>query len=535
MATEDFTTYSKLDANSRYTIIPSKITATDLPSTEDAYVYKDKGVNYFDGDFVHFLTVRMTAATDGGRFYFWVLANAIDDTQGIEDASGDFLGCEFYYGAPNYTIHLDECYGGTRITDSYVISLNTTYYLKIVRDESAGTYGKLYCYIYSDSERTNLLDTLTRSLHVSKKDYRYIYGANNRNSGIGGRTCSGYAENLSFETVPVVAGAASVTTQAVSDIDKTTATGNGNVTSLGIPAATQHGHCWATYTNPTTAHDKTQNGAPSATGAYTSNLTGLIPYTKYYVRAYITNSVGTFYGAEVTLITLADVPVVATDSVEFIAATTVLGHGAIINGGGSAVTQHGVCWSTSANPTTADDKTEEGATILIGEFFSLLTGLAAGITYHVRAYAVNSSGTGYGVDVTFITQVAGAPIVTTQNATDILITTVTGNGTIVDVGASAITQHGHCWGTTVNPTTSGFKTTKGASLTGAFASAITGLVAGTAYYIRAYATNSYGTSYGNNILVPPRDGTRGSIAVKGEFLVYASKSGVQRALLGESF
>jgi len=90
-----------------------------------------------------------------------------------------------------------------------------------------------------------------------------------------------------------------VTTQAVTSISGTTATGNGNVTTLGAPSATQHGHCWNTTGTPNVDDDKTENGVPAATGAFTSSITGLTPGTKYYVRAYITNAAGTSYGGEV--------------------------------------------------------------------------------------------------------------------------------------------------------------------------------------------------------------------------------------------
>jgi hypothetical protein len=94
----------------------------------------------------------------------------------------------------------------------------------------------------------------------------------------------------------------SATTQAVTDIENVTATGNGNITFLGIPDATQHGICWSTSTAPTIddmSDFKTEEGVPSSTGAFTSNMTGLIHNTHYYVRAYATNSAGTVYGNEV--------------------------------------------------------------------------------------------------------------------------------------------------------------------------------------------------------------------------------------------
>ena len=95
-----------------------------------------------------------------------------------------------------------------------------------------------------------------------------------------------------------------VTTASTTSITATTATGNGNITSLGAPNPTQHGHCWSLTASPTTANFKTEKGAASATGAYTSALTNLIPNTTYYIRAYATNTVGTAYGSELSFTTL---------------------------------------------------------------------------------------------------------------------------------------------------------------------------------------------------------------------------------------
>jgi hypothetical protein len=93
--------------------------------------------------------------------------------------------------------------------------------------------------------------------------------------------------------------APTVTTQAVTGTGTTTATGNGTITDLGAPNPTAHGICWNTTGNPTTSDDKTDKGAASSTGAFTSDMAGLSPNTKYYVRAYATNTVGTAYGADV--------------------------------------------------------------------------------------------------------------------------------------------------------------------------------------------------------------------------------------------
>jgi len=99
-----------------------------------------------------------------------------------------------------------------------------------------------------------------------------------------------------------------VTTQAVTGIGTTTATGNGNITDLGATNPTQHGVCWNTTGTPTTADSKTEEGAASATGAFTSNMTGLSPNTTYYVRAYATNTAGTAYGGQVSFNSLGTLP-----------------------------------------------------------------------------------------------------------------------------------------------------------------------------------------------------------------------------------
>lgn len=77
----------------------------------------------------------------------------------------------------------------------------------------------------------------------------------------------------------------------------------------------------------------------------------------------------------------------------------------VTDDGGAAVTARGVCWSTSANPTTADSKTTNGTGT--GAFVATLTPLVANTTYHMRAYATNSAGTHYEDDVTFVTSSTG--------------------------------------------------------------------------------------------------------------------------------
>ncbi len=302
-----------------------------------------------------------------------------------------------------------------------------------------------------------------------------------------------YGTQVSFTTNGVTP---TLTTQAVSSIAARTATGNGNITDLGTPNPTAHGVCWNTTGTPTTADSKTDEGAASSTGAFTSNITGLNGNTTYYVRAYATNAQGTAYGNQVTFTTAVAPPVVTTQSVSSITTTTAAGNGNITDLGTTNPTAFGVCWNTTGTPTTADSKTNEGGTSSTGAFTSTISGLSSYTTYYVRAYATNSGGTSYGTQVTFTTE-AEPPVVTTNAATDITNSTATGNGNITGAGVPNATAHGFCWNTTGTPTVSDSKTNEGAvSSTGAFTSNITGLNGNTTYYVRAYATNPAGTVYG---------------------------------------
>ena len=96
---------------------------------------------------------------------------------------------------------------------------------------------------------------------------------------------------------------------------------------------------------------------------------------------------------------------VTTNNVTSITANSAICGGNVSSDGGSTITARGICWSTSQNPTTEDDATYSGTGI--GSFTANITGLEAGTTYHVRAYAVNSKGTAYGTQKTFTTTTTG--------------------------------------------------------------------------------------------------------------------------------
>jgi hypothetical protein len=187
-----------------------------------------------------------------------------------------------------------------------------------------------------------------------------------------------------------------------------------------------------------------------------------------------------------------ELPTLLTYDASGITALAASSGGNVVDGH-SLITQRGVCWSTSSNPTLSHSKTIDGAGC--GVFTSSLNGLSPNTHYYVRAYATNSIGTGYGNEVSFTT---GAITLTTANASSITGISATSGGSITDDGGNAVTARGVCWSTASNPTTTGSHTTDGSGI-GTFTSNLTGLTQTTLYYVRAYATNSIGTSYGNEI------------------------------------
>src|SRR4030042_3933200 len=303
-----------------------------------------------------------------------------------------------------------------------------------------------------------------------------------------------YGSEITFTTAS--ATPPEIPTPAITSITKNSAVSGGNVTSAGGTSVTARGVCWSISAGPTTDNDKTTNS--SGTGSFSSNITGLTANTLYYVRAYATNSGGTAYGNEITFTTMSDNPVaptVTTAEVTLVTSNSAVSGGDVTSEGGSPVTAKGVCWSTAVNPTIVKRKTNDGTGS--GSFVSNITNLFEGTKYYIRAYATNGTGTSYGEELNFTTS-SVVPTLTTIPATSITVTTATSGGDITSSGGTPVIVRGVCWSTSQNPAIDGNHTSDGPGV-GTYSSSITGLTGNTTYYIRAYATNSIGTGYGNEL------------------------------------
>jgi gliding motility-associated-like protein len=164
------------------------------------------------------------------------------------------------------------------------------------------------------------------------------------------------------------------------------------------------------------------------------------------------------------------------------------------------VKESGVCWNTVGTPTIANSKTTDVATAGAGSasFNSSITGLSPSTKYYVKAYAITQLDTIYGTEQSFTTLAPSIPIVTTNAVTNVLSTKASSGGVITDSGGVKITAKGVCWSTSPAPTVANSKTNDG-NASSAFTSQIKILLPNTTYYARAYATNSIGTAYGNEV------------------------------------
>jgi len=285
------------------------------------------------------------------------------------------------------------------------------------------------------------------------------------------------------------------TTSPATAITGISATADGNVTDAGCGTITARGICYGTTVNPDISGTKTTE--TGTTGAFSSNISGLIPATTYHYRAYVTSSVSTTYGADFTFTTLAVAPTVVTN-----AATLVTGTGATLNG------------TVNANNSSTTVTFEYGTTIAYGTTVTaipspvagttgtavsyVLPGLTPNTTYHFRAVGVNVAGTANGGDLTFTTS-AVLPSVVTDAASAVTALGATLNGTVNANNAStAVTfEYGLTvsYGTVVNAIPS---PVTGISDT-PVSYALSGLQPNTTYHYRAVGVNVAGTANGGDL------------------------------------
>jgi hypothetical protein len=212
----------------------------------------------------------------------------------------------------------------------------------------------------------------------------------------------GATETPDEPTVPAIS-LATITTADIHTITTVEGQGGGRVTSNGGGTVTERGIVLSTSPSPTISHTKFNTATVSGDGSFTSRLTGLSAYTKYYVRAFAVNAAGIAYGNEVSFTTVAIGSATFNVAPLYIIGSS-LAHWEVelTTDGGDPVTERGLCWSIAENPTIADSKSIDAGKSL-GKYTGAITGLQPQTEYNVRAYAKNGGGVSYSSNMKFRT------------------------------------------------------------------------------------------------------------------------------------
>ena len=204
-------------------------------------------------------------------------------------------------------------------------------------------------------------------------------------------------------SVPVSKGNyISVSSSEISSITTNSAKCSFIISDLNNETVVEQGLCWEITSKPTIANKKMT--VTLGTGTFPTNLTNLNPNQTYYVRSYVKLNTGvTMYGDEKYFITKDILPATFREStITNITATSAQVIGSILDNGGSSLSDVGVVYGYSTNPTIQDIRVSAGASAT--SFTISLSGLIQNTTYNLRPYAINSKGVlSYGTNVLFQT------------------------------------------------------------------------------------------------------------------------------------
>ena len=192
-----------------------------------------------------------------------------------------------------------------------------------------------------------------------------------------------------------------LTTSAVTNVTETAATLNGVISIVSQncedPTNSEQGFVYATTIQPTITNTKVNvNGTD-----ITTILENLEPNTTYYVRTFLTNALGAFYGNEISFMTVCEYNLITLET------TNITNNSATLNGTISIdeencefpIIEQGFVYSTEVQPTIADTQVNVNGT----EVITTVENLEPDTTYFVRTFLSNNDGEFYGNEVSFIT------------------------------------------------------------------------------------------------------------------------------------
>ncbi|MEA4926029.1 MAG: stalk domain-containing protein [Syntrophomonadaceae bacterium] len=295
--------------------------------------------------------------------------------------------------------------------------------------------------------------------------------------------------------------APTVVTNNATDVTGDEATLNARIESDGGDEVVEYGFYYGTSSS-CAIKMKVGFGADGG-DSYDFTLTGLKPDTKYYFKAYVKNSKYTDYGNLKYFISDEDedddVPEVTTDNASSIGDNYAILNGEIDSDGGSAIIEYGFYYGSNSFGMA---KKRVGTHIDENDSFKYkLTGLADDTKYYFKAYAKNSEGTDYGQVRSFVTDEDDwgyKPSVATKTPS------VAGNyatlrGVVTSNGDADIESYGFYYGTSSSPAIKIVAGYDDIDENDTFSYRLSGLKRGINYYVKAFATNENGTSYGSTL------------------------------------
>lgn len=248
--------------------------------------------------------------------------------------------------------------------------------------------------------------------------------------------------------------------------------------------------------DPPTTYNKTIQ-VPMASETFSIEATSLKPNTRYVVRAYATNRIGTGYSEEVAYFTTETIktPQLMCNDATEISAFTAQVSAAITNNFGFDIAERGFCYSNENNTPTLDHLKETIGTVEEG-FAATLTSLNENTTYYVRAYAISEKGIGYSATMQFQTkQVQRVSLDQAPEITDITYTGATVSALINIPAGTEVLEKGICYSKlSTRPGIDGDHLTSEGGDNNSIRVTLA-LEEGTRYYVTAYATTQDGTFY----------------------------------------
>ncbi len=288
----------------------------------------------------------------------------------------------------------------------------------------------------------------------------------------------------------------SVITNSASEIQLKSVLLNGEVIDEGYSTATERGFVYSEKNStPSVSDSKLISGYGK--GKFSISLSNLIPNTKYYYRAFATNTKGVSYGEVMNVTTLDfSLPKVTTNSPTKVTEQEIEITGIVNDNGGSSIIESGFVYSKAQNPTLENSV---GYGTLNTQSPQRIINLSANTKYYIRAYAKNIKGISYGNEISFTTLDFTLPSTSIESISGINYTSAYVRANVENLGGGTFIEGGFVLSKTPNSSAYEMKFAFPRNSISYFGGNISKLDVNTKYYLKAYIINEKGISYSNEM------------------------------------